>query len=143
MECGLHIASTRFKHKITQKTTWISPNHKYENQIDHVLITKKRQSLIRDVKTLREPDVDSDHFMVMALLQHKQYSKRNKIEKLRLCRNLIGCKKYISRLKEMDAREMIRYLYKKDICKCTACGGKMITVSPNRYYIKKKGYMRC
>ena len=70
-------------------------------------------------------------------------SSRNKKEKLTLCRNLLGCKKYLSRLKEMDAKEMIWYLYKKDICRCRSCGGKMIDLSTRKYYIKKKGYMRC
>ena len=70
-------------------------------------------------------------------------SSRNKKEKLTLCRNLLGCKKYLSRLKEMDAREMIWYLYKKDISRCRACGGKMIDLSTRKYYIKKKGHMRC
>lgn len=70
-------------------------------------------------------------------------SSRNKKEKLTLCRNLLGCKKYISKLKEMDAREMIRFLYKKDICKCADCGGKIIPLSNQRYYIKRREYMRC
>lgn len=70
-------------------------------------------------------------------------SSRNKKEKLTLCRNLTGSKKYLSRLKEMDVREMIRYLYKKDICKCEACGGKMIFLSIHRHYTKKKRHMRC
>lgn len=102
----------------------------------------------------KEKTVDGEEFLQRFLMHvlpkgfvrirhYGLLSSRNKKEKLTLCRNLIGCKKYISRLKGMDAREMIRYLYKKDICKCTACGGKMTTVSSVRYYIKKKGYMRC
>lgn len=102
----------------------------------------------------KEKTVDGEEFLQRFLMHvlpkgfvrirhYGLLSSRNKKEKLTICRNLIGCKKYISRLKEMDAREMIRYLYKKDICKCTACGGRMITLSCARYYIKKKGYMRC
>lgn len=34
-------------------------------------------------------------------------SSRNKDKKITLCRNLLGCKKYISRLKGMDAPAMI------------------------------------
>lgn len=102
----------------------------------------------------KEKTVDGEEFLQRFLMHvlpkgfvrirhYGLLSSRNKKEKLTLCRNLTGCKKYISRLKGMDAREMIRYLYKKDICKCTTCGGKMISLSTYRYPTKKKGYMRC
>lgn len=102
----------------------------------------------------KEKTVDGEEFLQRFLMHvlpkgfvrirhYGLLSSRNKKEKLTLCRNLTGCKKYISRLKGMDAREMIRYLYKKDICKCRACGGKMISLSTYRYPTKKKGYMRC
>ena len=46
-------------------------------------------------------------------------SSRNKKKKITLCRNILGCKKYISKLKDMDAPAIIRLLYNKDICKCS------------------------
>ena len=42
-------------------------------------------------------------------------SSRNKKKKITLCRNILGCKKYISKLKDMDAPAIIRLLYNKDI----------------------------
>ena len=41
-------------------------------------------------------------------------SSRNKKKKITLCRNILGCKKYISKLKDMDAPAIIRLLYNKD-----------------------------
>lgn len=129
------ISNTRIK-KITEKTvTYTVKDYKEKGK-------------------WKEKTVDGEEF-VKRFLMHvlpkgfvriRHYgllSSRNKKEKLTLCRNLTGSKKYLSRLKGMDAREMIRYLYKKDICKCEACGGKMISLSSCRHYTKKKGHMRC
>lgn len=57
-------------------------------------------------------------------------STRNKNRKVTLCRNLLGCKKYISRLKGLDGPEIIKLLYNKDVCKCSSCGGKIIPLPP-------------
>lgn len=81
---GLTIASTKFKHNKKIKATWITPNGKNENQIDHILITKKRQTIIQDVKSARGPCADTDHFMVVAKVQIKQIKNpRTKIEKIK------------------------------------------------------------
>ena len=70
-------------------------------------------------------------------------SSRNKNRKITLCRNLLGCKKYISRLKDLNAPAIIRLLYHKDVCKCTSCGGKMISHPTGQYYITPKPYLLC
>jgi len=66
-------------------------------------------------------------------------ASRNKKQKLTLARNLLGCKKYISRLKDLDAPAMIRTLYNVDICVCSHCGGHLI----NAYSKDKRYPMRC
>ncbi len=50
---------------------------------------------------------------------------RSKNKYLTLCRNLLGCKKYISILKDMEAPQIIETLYgiKLSVCKC--CGGHL------------------
>ena len=48
-------------------------------------------------------------------------SSRNKNRKITLCRNLLGCKRYISRLKDLDVPAIIKLLYNKDVCKCSSC----------------------
>ena len=50
---------------------------------------------------------------------------RTKNKKLALCRNLIGCKKYISEMRNMNNIEILKYLWKVDVCSCKCCGGHM------------------
>lgn len=51
-------------------------------------------------------------------------SARSKNTKIPLCRNLIGCQKYLSELKGLDAGEILLRLYGFDIHKCPCCRGK-------------------
>ena len=50
---------------------------------------------------------------------------RTKTRNLTLCRNLLGCKQYLSRLKSMETPQMLETLYgiKVTVCKC--CGGHL------------------
>ena len=50
---------------------------------------------------------------------------RTKTRHLTLCRNLLGCKQYLSRLKNLDTPQMLETLYgiKVTVCKC--CGGHL------------------
>jgi len=68
---NLLISSTIYKHKKIHKGTWKDPANKIVNQIDDILICKRRASTIQDVRTLRGPDCDSDHFLVRAIIKQK------------------------------------------------------------------------
>jgi hypothetical protein len=70
-------------------------------------------------------------------------SSRNKNRKITLCRNLLGCKRYISRLKDLDAPAIIKLLYNKDVCKCSSCGGNIIPLPSGRYYIRPEPHLLC
>jgi len=70
-------------------------------------------------------------------------SSRNKTHKITLCRNLLGCKKYLSRLKELDATAIISLLYNKDVCKCAECGGKIIPLKTGDPFIRPTPHMLC
>ena len=50
---------------------------------------------------------------------------RSKTKHLTLCRNLLGCKQYLSRLKDMETPQVLELLYgiKVTVCKC--CGGHL------------------
>lgn len=70
-------------------------------------------------------------------------SSRNKGRKVALCRNLLGCRQYISRLKDLDAPAIIKLLYNKDICKCSSCGGNMIPMPTDKHFTSLAYHMLC
>ena len=48
---------------------------------------------------------------------------RSKNKKLTLCRNLLGCKKYLSKLRDKEMPEILEQLYGIKVCVCKVCGG--------------------
>lgn len=80
-ENNLVISSTKYKHPKIHNITWLSPDNKTHNQIDHVLVTRRKQSSIRDVRTYRGACADSDHYMVVATIKQKiKNTKTNKMK---------------------------------------------------------------
>jgi hypothetical protein len=65
------IVKSTFPHRDFHKHTWISSDGVTHNQIDHVLIDKRRHSNILDVRTFREADCDTDHYLVVAKLRER------------------------------------------------------------------------
>ena len=61
-------------------------------------------------------------------------SCRIKKQKMILCRNLLGCKQYKSKLRGMNTEQMMLALYNIDICKCPDCGGHMIPYKQLSYH---------
>ncbi|XP_065355591.1 uncharacterized protein LOC135950029 [Calliphora vicina] len=74
---GLVVGGTLFKHKLSHKTTWVSPNRRTENQIDHFCISRKWKHNLCDVRVKRSADIGSDHHLVVAVLQMKVCAIRN------------------------------------------------------------------
>lgn len=50
---------------------------------------------------------------------------RTKKKQLTLCRNLLGCKKYISTLKSLEMPQILEHLYGIKVCICRHCGGNL------------------
>lgn len=50
---------------------------------------------------------------------------RTKNQKLTLCRNLLGCRKYLSQLHDLDMPEILDLLYGIKVCVCKSCGGHL------------------
>ena len=70
-------------------------------------------------------------------------SSRNKNRKITMCRKLLGCKKYLSRLKDLDAPAIIRLLYNKDVCKCSSCGGRIMPIRVDPSLLQPEPHLLC
>jgi hypothetical protein len=74
---NLIVESTTFPHRDIHKHNWTSPDGVTHNQIEHVLIDKRRHSNLLDVRSFRGADCDTDHYLVVAKLRERiSVSKR-------------------------------------------------------------------
>jgi hypothetical protein len=67
---NLIVKSTTFPHHDVHKHTWTAPDVTH-NQIDHVLIDKRRHSNILDVGSFRGAECDTDYYLVVAKLRER------------------------------------------------------------------------
>jgi len=75
------VASTFFQHKNIHKGTWISPDTLTLKQI---LVNNNKKQMIQDVRTLRGPNCDSDHFLVKVIVKQKLITTQKEfVKKLR------------------------------------------------------------
>jgi hypothetical protein len=63
-----HCQSTMFPHRNIHRYTWTPPKGKSHNQIDHILIDRRRHSSVFDVRLFGAADCDPDHYLVVANL---------------------------------------------------------------------------
>jgi len=89
----LVISSTYFPRKNIHKHTWSAPDGRTKTQIDNVIIDKRHQSSITNVRTYRGADGDSDHHLVVAKFflelsakwkRHQQKSKNAKLDRYKI-----------------------------------------------------------
>jgi hypothetical protein len=86
---NLIVKSTMFPHCNIHRHTWTSPDGKTHNQIDHILINRRRHSSVLDVQSFMAADCDRDHCLVAAkimerLAMNKQGSQKFHMERFNL-----------------------------------------------------------
>ena len=74
----LIIGGSVFPHRRIHKATWVSPDHRTENQIDHICISQKFRRSMQDVRVHRGADAASDHHLVLTKLKLKLKSRFEK-----------------------------------------------------------------
>jgi hypothetical protein len=99
---NLRVKSTMFPHHNIHKYTWTSPDGKMHNQIEHILVDRRRHSNILDVRSYRAADCDTDHYLVVAkvtkrLAVNKQRSHRFHMERFNF-----------GKLNEVEGKEQYR-----------------------------------
>ena len=91
----LVIGGTIFPHKTNHKTTWVSPDGRTNNQIDHITIGRKWRRSLLDVRVMRGADAASDHHLVIAAIKIKLKAYRDQAERPSFKYNVLGLKESI------------------------------------------------
>ena len=65
------IRGSMFPHSRIHEATWVSPDHRIDNQIDHICIGRTFRKSMDDVKAQRGADAASDHHLVLARMKMK------------------------------------------------------------------------
>jgi phosphoribosyl-AMP cyclohydrolase len=92
---NLTVKIIMFPHSNFHKFTWTSPDGKTHNQIDYILIvdtSRRRRSVVLDIRSFRTADCDTDHYLVVAKVKdkleasektkHRPYIKEFNLKKL-------------------------------------------------------------
>jgi hypothetical protein len=74
----MKVISIYLQRKNTHKETWLSPVGTTSNQTDHVLIQARHRSTLLDVRSCREADSHSDHYMIKIRSRQRKTSKNKK-----------------------------------------------------------------
>jgi endonuclease/exonuclease/phosphatase family metal-dependent hydrolase len=99
MSKNLVVKSTMFPHPQIHKHNWTSPEGKTHNQIDHVLIDRRRHSSILDVRSFRGADCDTDHYLVVAKVRERLAVSKRAAQQ-------VGMKRFnVKKLNKGDVKE--------------------------------------
>ena len=88
-----------FPHRKFHKYTWTFPDGKTHNQINHILIDRRRHSIILDVRSFRGADCDTDQYLVVAKLRKRLAVRTQAAQKLN------GERFNLMKLNELEVKE--------------------------------------
>jgi hypothetical protein len=79
------IGSTDFLHEKLRKFTWRSPDGNTTNHTDHVPVDAQHRSSVKDVRSRRGTNNDSDNFLTIARIHNRinkycRYQKENELK---------------------------------------------------------------
>jgi hypothetical protein len=97
-----------FPHKNIYKETWMSPDGRYVNQIDHILVSARFKNCIQDIRTIRGADGDSDHYLVKGKMKAK-------IKKVTRKKETVVDKYDTAKLNNVNTSEKFKYLMSEKI----------------------------
>jgi hypothetical protein len=63
---NFRVKSTMLPHRNNHKYIWTSSNGKTHNQIDHILVDRRRYPNVLVVRSFRATDCDTDNYLVVA-----------------------------------------------------------------------------
>jgi hypothetical protein len=78
----LYVKSSMFPDRSIHKHIWTSPKGNTYNQIDHVLVGRKRHSSILDVRSFRGADCDTDHYSIVAKIRDRLAVSKRAAQKI-------------------------------------------------------------
>ena len=123
------ISNNRIERIIDDKVQFRAKNYKNEGKMEPISMPGTEFIRLFLMHVLPKGFVRIRHYGLLAC--------RCKKDKMTLCRNLLGCKQYLSNLRDKTSAEKILILYNRDICKCKKCG------EPVHTYKVAGRYMLC
>ena len=107
---NLVVKSTMFPHRNIHKCSWTYPDGQTHNQIDHILIDRRRLSSIIDVRrSFRGSDCDTDHYLVVAKVRGRLAVRNQAAQKS------VGVRFNLRKLHDLEVRKQ----YQIEITNCS------------------------